>query len=110
LVATSGDSTISRRHFARSTFASAISVGSRSARALAPNLPADLARLEAESGGRLGVAVLDSATGALTGHRVSERFPLCSTFKLLGAAALLSRVDAGEERSLMNHGAGYSTD
>jgi hypothetical protein len=58
---------ISRRHFARGTFAFAISVGSRSARALAPNLPADLARLEAESGGRLGVAVLDSATGAVAG-------------------------------------------
>ena len=56
---------IPRRHFARGTFAFAISVGSRSARALAPNLPADLARLEAQSGGRLGVAVHDSVTGAL---------------------------------------------
>jgi hypothetical protein len=56
---------ISRRHFARGTFAFAISVGSRSARALAPNLPADLARLEAESGGRLGVAAHDSVTGAV---------------------------------------------
>ena len=100
---------ISRRHFARGTFAFAISVGSRSAPALAPNLPADLARIEAESGGRLGVAVLDSATGAQAGHRTGERFPLRSTFKLLAAAALLARVDAGEERSLMNHGAGCST-
>jgi beta-lactamase class A len=66
--------------------------------ALAPTLPADLSRIEAASGGRLGVAVLDSATGALAGHRARERFPLCSTFKLLAAAAVLSRVDAGGER------------
>jgi beta-lactamase class A len=90
---------ISRRRFGRGSLAFAVSVlGSRSARALAPTLPADLARIEAASGGRLGVAVLDSATGAQAGHGVGERFPLCSTFKLLAAAAVLSRVDAGSER------------
>jgi beta-lactamase class A len=93
------NSTISRRRFARSTLAFTLSaLGSRPARALAPNLPADLARLEPESGGRLGVAVLDSATGAQVGHRANERFPLCSTFKVLAAGALLSRVDVGDER------------
>src|SRR5262249_10570222 len=30
--------------------------------------------------------------------RADERFPMCSTFKLLAAAAILARVDAGEER------------
>jgi beta-lactamase class A len=55
-------------------------------------------RLEAESGGRLGVAVLDTASGDIVGHRQDEPFPMCSTFKLLCAAAVLSRVDAGKEQ------------
>ena len=48
--------------------------------------------------GRLGVAVLDTATGDLAGHRLDERFPMCSTFKVLAAALVLARVDAGQER------------
>lgn len=55
------------------------------------------AALEAESGGRLGVRVRDTRTGATFGHRADERFPLCSTFKLLAAGAVLARVDAGRE-------------
>lgn len=56
-----------------------------------------LARIERESGGRLGVAVIDTATGARSGHRADERFAMCSTFKLLLGAAVLARVDAGRE-------------
>jgi len=56
------------------------------------------ARIEADSGGRLGVAVLDTATGTTTGHRADEPFPMCSTFKFLCAAAVLARVDAGKEQ------------
>jgi beta-lactamase class A len=48
--------------------------------------------------GRLGVAVLDTATGEIAGHRLDERFPMCSTFKALAAALVLGRVDAGQER------------
>lgn len=54
-------------------------------------------RLEAGSGGRLGIAVLDTKTGRWHGHRVNERFPLCSIFKVLACGALLARVDAGRE-------------
>lgn len=59
---------------------------------------ARLTLLEARSGGRLGVAVLDTATGAAVAHRADERFALCSTFKFLAAARVLVRVDRGEER------------
>jgi beta-lactamase class A len=45
----------------------------------------DWAALERSTGGRLGVAVLQ-ADGQLDGHRLDERFPLCSTFKWLAAA------------------------
>jgi len=59
---------------------------------------ARIAAIEAEAGGRLGVAVLDTASGAKLLHRADERFPMCSTFKLLAAAAALKRVDEGKER------------
>ena len=57
----------------------------------------DFAALEAESGGRLGVAVVHSGSGGFAAHRADERFPMCSTFKLLAAAAVLKRVDDGKE-------------
>lgn len=58
---------------------------------------AELAALEAKHGGRLGVFALDTASGKEIAHRAKERFALCSTFKLLLAAAVLERVDAGKE-------------
>jgi beta-lactamase class A len=57
-----------------------------------------LAEIEAREGGRLGVFVRDAGTGATIEHRADERFPICSTFKLMAAAALLKRVDEGAER------------
>ncbi|MDM0118506.1 class A beta-lactamase [Variovorax sp. J2L1-78] len=59
---------------------------------------AKLNRIEADSGGRLGVCILDTATGRRLVHRAGERFPMCSTFKLLAAAMVLQRVDQGQER------------
>ncbi|WP_125075938.1 class A beta-lactamase [Pseudoxanthomonas sp. SGT-18] len=56
----------------------------------------DFAALEAASQGRLGVAVLEAGNGRyLAGHRADERFPMCSTFKALLAAAVLARADRG---------------
>ncbi|MBX9845620.1 MAG: class A beta-lactamase [Xanthobacteraceae bacterium] len=65
---------------------------------LPDTLAADLARIELESGGRLGVAVLDTGSGVKIEHHGDERFPMCSTFKLVAAAAVLKRVDQGQER------------
>ncbi|MFJ6328346.1 MULTISPECIES: class A beta-lactamase [unclassified Rhizobium] len=61
-------------------------------------IAARLKKLEKRSGGRLGVAVLNTATGQLTGNRLDERFAMCSTFKALAVAFTLSRVDRGEEQ------------
>ena len=61
-------------------------------------LQGEFARIEAESGGRLGVAVINTRDGSRTGHRADERFAMCSTFKLLAGAAVLARVDAGKEQ------------
>jgi beta-lactamase class A len=59
---------------------------------------AGLAELERRYGGRLGVAILDTATGHRIEHRGDERFAMCSTFKFLAAALVLARVDRKEER------------
>lgn len=57
-----------------------------------------ISALEKKYGGRLGVAVLDTANGKSLSHRGRERFALCSTFKVLSAGFVLSRVDKGLER------------
>lgn len=53
------------------------------------------AALERKSGGRLGVAVLNTATGATIGLRAGERFAMCSTFKLPLCAVILREADQG---------------
>lgn len=50
--------------------------------------------IEARTGGRVGVAVLDTATGRRFGHRGDERFAMCSTFKFILSAAVLHAADA----------------
>ncbi len=55
-------------------------------------------QLEKNNGGRLGVAVLDTATGERCAHRGEERFPMCSTFKFLLVSAVLERADRRQER------------
>jgi beta-lactamase class A len=60
--------------------------------------PADhFIALERSARGRIGVAALDTSTGECVGHRAGERFALCSTFKLVLVASVLSQVDRGEE-------------
>jgi beta-lactamase class A len=56
-----------------------------------------LAALEKESGGRLGVFAAGPALRQPLGYREHERFPACSTFKVLAAGAILRRSahDAG---------------
>jgi beta-lactamase class A len=94
---------ITKRQFARGIAAlsalAAVHAGTRPARASADipdRLTEAFARVEETSGGRLGVALFDSETGMQTGHRADERFPMCSTSKLLTAAAILKRIDTGK--------------
>jgi beta-lactamase class A len=62
----------------------------------APATAADFAALETESRGRLGVCLWHPASGARYGHRMDERFPMCSTFKFLLSAAVLHHADQGK--------------
>ncbi|WP_407353049.1 class A beta-lactamase [Luteimonas sp. R10] len=94
---------IDRRGFLRATGAAIALAGlGKTAAAMdAPGLPGlapTLAELARDSGGRLGVAVLDGGSGRQAGLHADERFPMCSTFKFLLAAAVLQRVDRGRER------------
>lgn len=61
----------------------------------APDLSAALAALEATSGGRLGVQLLDATGEVVMAHRATERFAMCSTVKALVTGAVLAEVDAG---------------
>src|SRR6185437_16733261 len=61
-------------------------------------LERELTRIEGESKGRLGVAVLDTESGFQANLHGSDRFPMCSTFKFLASAAVLQRVELGQSR------------
>ncbi|RZT09853.1 beta-lactamase class A [Duganella sp. CF402] len=72
--------------------------------AAAPQTPAALlAGLEKEYGGRLGVAALNTADGRQVLHRADERFPFCSTFKMMLSAAILSREPALLKKRIKYH-------
>ena len=66
---------------------------------------AQLAELERASGGRLGVAGFNTGSGVRLQHRAHERFPLCSTFKLMLAAAVLER--STRDGSLLSRNLSY---
>jgi beta-lactamase class A len=57
-----------------------------------------LAEIEQDLGGRIGVAILDAANNRSIAYHATNRFPMCSTFKFLLAAAVLQRVDKKEEQ------------
>jgi beta-lactamase class A len=61
------------------------------------SMQARLSDLEIKAQGRLGVHILDTATGQEYGYRSDERFMMLSSFKLLASALVLHRVDAGHE-------------
>ena len=54
--------------------------------------------VEQRTGGRIGVAAVDTGSGKRFDYRSEERFPMCSTFKLLAAAAVLKQVDGRHEK------------
>lgn len=84
-----------RRSLVSAAGVAALAPGSAFAKPFGPDA---LAELERNLGGRIGVAALDTGSGRRVGHREGERFPICSTFKLIAAGLILTRVDRGEER------------
>jgi beta-lactamase class A len=90
---------ISRRRFVGSALISCTALATPSFAAKHPvaDLAARFAAIEKQTGGRLGVAGIDTGSGRRFNHRAQERFAMCSTFKVLVASAVLARVDHGKE-------------
>lgn len=91
------------RLISRRLLLSALGAGLSMAQAEVPHMqpdavPARVSELERRIGGRIGLSVLDTTDGKRLAHRTDERFAMCSTFKLMLAAAILSRVDKGALR------------
>jgi beta-lactamase class A len=59
---------------------------------------ARVAAVETRIGGRIGVAAIDTSNSKRVDYRADERFPMCSTFKFLAAAAVLKRVDDKQDK------------
>lgn len=89
---------LSRRLFTTSTCLT-LMAGCATAQedARSASLHARCQALEAQAQGRLGVDIIDTATGQHWGWRADERFMLLSSFKLLASALVLHRVDQGLE-------------
>ena len=77
--------------------APALALAKAFAQANSDDIRAGIADLEQAHGGRLGVCVLDVATGRRIAHRADERFAMCSTHKFLAAGFALQRVDQGRD-------------
>ncbi|MBN9163671.1 MAG: class A beta-lactamase [Myxococcales bacterium] len=89
-----------RRHFLVGTLG-ALTSACASSRVAGPvealqHASRELAEIEAKVGGRIGVVALDTGTGRELAYRPDERFAMCSTFKWVLAAAVLTRVDRAQ--------------
>ena len=70
-----------------------------------PQLPAttettaesQIKQIESATGGRIGVCAVDVRTNTSIQNRARERFPMCSTFKLLAVGAVLQQVNHRKE-------------
>ncbi|MGH8082740.1 MAG: class A beta-lactamase [Lysobacter sp.] len=90
-----------RRHFLQCASGLLLAAGTGAGFAAAapspsPDWSARLRELEKTSGGRLGVAALDTGSGQRMQWRGDERFRMCSTFKFLLGAAVLRQVERGK--------------
>jgi beta-lactamase class A len=70
------------------------------------SMASQFAAIEQQIGGRLGVAALDTGNGRRIEYRASERFPICSTFKFLLAAAILQQGDRESLDRRLSYGPG----
>ncbi|MGA3038225.1 MAG: class A beta-lactamase [Vulcanimicrobiaceae bacterium] len=81
----------------RAAFTAAALAAMSGVRSVAPAQDVDLklAQIEGATDGRLGVAAFDAHGMQRVSYRPGERFPMCSTFKLLAVADILTHVDNG---------------
>ncbi|WP_174847621.1 class A beta-lactamase BlaA [Yersinia artesiana] len=75
------------------------------AAAIPGSLDKQLAELEQSAHGRLGIAMINTANGSKILYRGSQRFPFCSTFKFMLAAAVLGQSQS--QPNLLNKHINY---
>jgi beta-lactamase class A len=63
-----------------------------------PGADTTFKEIEARLGGRVGLSVMDTGSGKTLSWRGGERFAMCSSFKWVLAASVLSRADQGQLR------------
>lgn len=68
------------------------------------SLHSKFARLEHRYDARLGVFGLATGNGRSVTHRADERFPFCSTYKALAAAAILQRRSLAQLNTVIHYG------
>ena len=75
------------------------------AAAIPGSLDKQLAALEHSANGRLGIAMINSGAGTKILYRGAQRFPFCSTFKFMLAAAVLDQSQS--QPNLLNKHINY---
>ncbi|ELI8330425.1 class A beta-lactamase BlaA [Yersinia enterocolitica] len=75
------------------------------ANALPASVDKQLAELERNANGRLGVAMINTGNGTKILNRAAQRFPFCSTFKFMLAAAVLDQSQS--QPNLLNKHINY---
>ncbi|MFM1046960.1 class A beta-lactamase BlaA [Yersinia enterocolitica] len=75
------------------------------ANALPASVDKQLAELERNANGHLGVAMINTGNGTKILYRAAQRFPFCSTFKFMLAAAVLDQSQS--QPNLLNKHINY---
>jgi beta-lactamase class A len=72
----------------------------------APDIAAEISRLEKKYAAVVGLYAVDTGTGVEVAHRADRRFAYASTFKALAAAAVLDRSSPEELERVVTYDAG----
>lgn len=84
-----------RTFFAAAAATLATSACAHRSTSLQREFSAAVAAIQARVGGRIGAFMLDTQSQLELAFNARERFAMCSTFKLMLAAAILKRVETG---------------
>lgn len=75
------------------TLATTVTFTSKPQNKNSDHLKRNIIKLESSYGSRIGLWFYDSKTKKVISHRAKERFPMCSTFKLMLCAAILKKSE-----------------
>ena len=90
-----------------SSFANAANLTTNSNQAKSDTAQKKLATLESSFAGKIGVYALNTNNGEIIDYRADQRFPVQSTLKLIGVAALLKQ--SGSDKNLLQEKIYYTS-